>query len=100
MIAALLICSSPAFAENCLYLNDANDRLTFVDNGQNTVTIDRSGGRKLLCTWAITPDGPDDADIACDDGTRAGYFFSPDALGATNQNLLVFDDVVWFRRCD
>lgn len=98
LIALFLVCGFPALAANCPYLNGSGDAVTFVDDGENTVTLKR-GGTTATCTWMITPDGPDAADIACDDGTRAGYFFAADALGATNRNLLVFNEDVWFRRC-
>lgn len=100
LIAAILLICAPALAaDECAYLSKAGDRIAFLDDGQKSVILTRKGQSGIACSWAITPDGPHPADIVCEDGTSDGYFFASSDYKADNQDLLIFLDDVWYRRC-
>lgn len=97
--AIVVLLSSPAFAAACPYVNEAGDRLSFVSDGENTVTIKHADGSKAVCTWAATPDGPNTEEISCNDGTDAGFFFGSLKRGGSDQTLLIFGEDIWYRDC-
>lgn len=95
LVAVLLVGTSPALAENCPYVNEAGDRVAFLDDGENTVTIERATGA-AACDWARSEDGPT---IACDDGSRLPFWFIPATRGGTSQDILIYADDAWYRSC-
>lgn len=95
----LIVLSSPAFAANCPYVNDTGDRVTFVDDGENTVTVVRTDGTKTTCSWGVTGEIMPYEDIACADGTKAGFFFGSPMRSGNNQNLLIWGEDIYYRDC-
>ncbi len=96
--APLFLWPLPSAAAECSYLNGAGDRLTFVQDGENTVTIDRNDGPDAVCSWGVNGDTAM-PDIECDDGSKTDYFFSPATRNGNGQDLLVFQEQVWYRTC-
>lgn len=94
---AIVVLSSAAFGADCPYVSEAGDRVTFVSDGENTVTIDRSGSQEA-CTWGVNGE-TGIPDIQCDDGTKGAYFFAPLKRKGSGQDLLIFADQVWYRTC-
>jgi hypothetical protein len=98
LFSALLL--SPSLGASCSFVNTVGDRLTFIEDGNNTVLIEDDTPPTDVCSWATTPDGPAFQAISCQSGRVAGFFFGYSVRGGTDRDLLLFDDDVWYRECD
>jgi len=94
---AIVLLSGTAFGADCPYVNEAGSKVTFVSDGENTVRIESKTGIQS-CTWGMNGD-TGSPDIQCDDGTTSGYFFAPATLKGNGQDLLIFNEQVWYRTC-
>jgi hypothetical protein len=97
--AVLALISAPALAADCTYVSESGDRLAFVDDGENTVQITEASGEVVQCSWAVTPDGPDTQDIACEGGLRDGFFFGSATPNSDTRDFMIFDEDVWYADC-
>lgn len=88
----------PASAATCGYDSSDGGRVTFLNNDDNGVTVERAGQSKLDCSWGVSGE-TGMPDIECNDGTKGDYFFAPATLHGTSRDLLIFADQVWYRSC-
>lgn len=99
-ITAFLLIGAPALAEEaCSYVNAQGERIQFLNDGQNSVTLYRPNEKTLACSWAVTPDQDYGADIICEDGLGGGYFFGAPTVDGDGQGLLLFLEQVRYKRC-
>ena len=100
LIAVVLVAlASPVLAKNCPYVNNTGDMVSFVDDGENTVTIKYANGAQTNCTWGVTGEISPVQDIECLDGTKAGFFFGSPTRNGDDQDLLIFGEDIYYRTC-
>ena len=97
LVSAIVLWSLPAMAATCPYVASNGDRATFVSDGENTVTITTQTG-DVSCTWGVNGD-TGSPDIECADGSKGDYFFAPAKRNGNGQDLLIYEDHVWYREC-
>ena len=97
-LAMLAAMTSHSLAESsaipAAWCNDAGAKLTFLNDGENGVTLAEHGKRRLNCGWA---NGPDGTVINCDGWSQPKVVFTvmsePRGLG---RSILIFENAGWF----
>jgi hypothetical protein len=90
--AIFILSASPALASTCWFENPAQDRLTFLDNGENELVIQKADGQTETCDYGLADNGV--STIWCDyeSKTQSGY-------EVTGQTLHAFG-ALWTKRED
>jgi hypothetical protein len=89
---AFIIATTPAFAGTCWYADQSGDRITFLDNGENELIIQRKDGQTETCTYGVADSGVDTIWCDAESKTQSGYAKDGDTLHAFEQ--------IWTRRDD
>lgn len=72
--------------------------MTFLGDEDNGVEVIRAGST-LSCSWGVIGEPDHYADIECDDGSKAGYFFGASEPHGDDHALLIYGEDIYYRQC-
>ena len=94
LIAVAFMAVGSAYADECLYITEAGDKLQFLDNGENELTLTLSGAEPEICIHLMADNGH--PRIYCDEFSGLAGDFT---YTTGNREALSFLGLEWRRKC-
>jgi len=96
LVAVALLATSPALAGECYFTNYSNQRIVL---DSEHLTIHGLNGEIERCGLATYPDQPRLTTAVCESGWQADYVLGSSTIDGTEQDIMSFAGVMWYRRC-
>lgn len=94
---SLILAVTPAFGADCFFTNYSGQRIVFED--ETHMTIYGTAGQVERCGLAAYPDQPRLKTAVCESGWQEDYVLGSSVDGGTENDILSFSGVFWYRRC-